>query len=99
MQALAFGLTKVDAVLFTHSHADHIFGLDDLRRFNDLKQGDMKCFGRAATLEDIWRSFRSVFIPTKEGGGKPRLELVPIEEEQFSAEGVAVEAIPVWHGE
>jgi phosphoribosyl 1,2-cyclic phosphate phosphodiesterase len=97
-QAIRYHLTQVDAVLFTHSHADHIFGLDDVRRFNDLKQGEMRCHGRRDTLEDLRQSFRYVFTPTQEGGGKPRLDLVPIEEERFVVEGIAVEAIPVWHG-
>jgi phosphoribosyl 1,2-cyclic phosphate phosphodiesterase len=98
-QAIRYRLDRVDAVLFTHSHADHIFGLDDVRRFNDLKQGPMSCFGRRATLEDLRQSFRYVFMRTQEGGGKPRLDLVPIEEERFVAEGIPVDAIPVWHGE
>jgi phosphoribosyl 1,2-cyclic phosphate phosphodiesterase len=97
-QAIRYHLTHVDAVLFTHSHADHIFGLDDVRRFNDLKQGDMDCYGRRDTLEDLRQAFRYVFTATQEGGGKPRLNLVPIEAERFDAEGIAIEAIPVWHG-
>src|SRR5690606_25922391 len=39
MQALAHGVTRVDAILFTHSHADHILGLDEIRRFNVLQSG------------------------------------------------------------
>jgi phosphoribosyl 1,2-cyclic phosphate phosphodiesterase len=98
-QAIRFHLTHVDAVLFTHSHADHIFGLDDVRRFNDLKQGDMNCYGSRETLQDLENSFRYVFTPTQEGGGKPRLNLIPIEPGCFEADGVPVEAIPVWHGQ
>jgi phosphoribosyl 1,2-cyclic phosphate phosphodiesterase len=98
-QAIRYHLTHVDAVLFTHSHADHIFGLDDVRRFNDLKAGDMDCHGRRDTLADLKRSFWYAFHSTQEGGGKPKVRLRPIEEERFRVEGIAVEAIPVWHGE
>jgi phosphoribosyl 1,2-cyclic phosphate phosphodiesterase len=59
----------------------------------------MNCYGRPATLEDLRQSFRYVFMPTQEGGGKPRLNLIPITTDRFEAEGVVVEAIPVWHGE
>ena len=41
VQALAFGLDRVDAVFYTHTHADHIMGLDDLRRFNDLAKAEI----------------------------------------------------------
>src|SRR5262249_15242273 len=70
-----------------------------VRRFNELKQEDMNCYGRPETLQDIERSFQYVFVPTQEGGGKPRLSLIPIEEGRFEAGGVSVEAIPVWHGQ
>ena len=97
-QAIRFHLTRVDVVLFTHSHADHIFGLDDIRRFNDLQGGEMPCYGRAETLADIERAFRYVFTETQAGGGKPRLALHPVESGPFCAAGVAVEAIPILHG-
>jgi phosphoribosyl 1,2-cyclic phosphate phosphodiesterase len=84
--------------LFTHSHADHIFGLDDIRRFNDLQGGEMPCYGSSETLADIARSFRYVFEETQAGGGKPRLVLHAIEAGPFQAAGVGVEAIPILHG-
>ena len=49
-QALAAGLTKVDAVLFTHAHADHVCGFDDLRRFCDLRKGLIPCYGNATAM-------------------------------------------------
>jgi phosphoribosyl 1,2-cyclic phosphate phosphodiesterase len=74
-QALAHDIRRLDAVLYTHGHADHILGLDELRRFNALQRRPMACFGDAATLADIRRTFAYVFDPaTQMGGGVPRLE-------------------------
>src|ERR1051326_5991480 len=55
MQSLAVGLNRVDAVLFTHTHADHVMGLDDMRRFNDLADAEIPVYGDAETLKAIRR--------------------------------------------
>src|SRR5438270_12243154 len=75
LQALAFGVRRVDAVLYTHTHADHIFGLDDLRRFNDLSGEEIPVYGDAGTLDDIRRIYPYIFQETQVAGGKPRLSL------------------------
>ncbi len=98
-QVIRAHLTRLDAILYTHSHADHLFGLDDVRRFNDLQGDELPVFGSAATLEDVRRAYRYVFVPTQEGGGKPRLGLRPIRGDALEWRGVRVEAIPVFHGE
>jgi phosphoribosyl 1,2-cyclic phosphate phosphodiesterase len=97
MQALAFGLERVDAVLFTHTHADHVFGLDDLRRFNDLMRAEIPVYGDEATLADIRRVFPYIFTETPPAGGKPRLTLHPMPEE-FDLCGVHIQAFYVMHG-
>jgi phosphoribosyl 1,2-cyclic phosphate phosphodiesterase len=97
-QALAAGIERVDAVLFTHAHADHIYGLDDLRVFN-FRQGEpIPCFGPAEALAAIRRAFSYVFDGSEpEGGGKPQLALVPVRA-PFEAAGLPVTPVPVWHG-
>jgi phosphoribosyl 1,2-cyclic phosphate phosphodiesterase len=87
----------VDAVLFTHAHADHIFGLDDVRRFNDISGRVMPCYGSRETLDTIRRAFDYVFVPTQVGGGKPSLDLISIEA-TFDVDGVTVTPIPIFHG-
>lgn len=98
LQAVRSNIRRIDALLFTHSHADHIFGLDDVRRFNEMAGGELPVFGSEETLEDLRRAFRYVFIQTQLGGGKPQLALAPLPEGRLEWEGLQVEVIPVFHG-
>jgi len=59
-QVLDFGIERIDAVVFTHAHADHIFGFDDIRRFNTLKGGVIPAYGDSETLEDVQRIFNYI---------------------------------------
>ena len=56
-QALEYELRRVDALLFTHSHADHIFGLDDIRRFNTLQHAVIPAYATPQTSREIQRIF------------------------------------------
>ncbi len=97
-QALRFGVERVDAVLFTHAHADHIFGLDDLRIFNFRQRHAIPCYGSRETLAALRRVFAYVFEDGQEGGGKPQLELREVSA-PFDLMGQRVVPVPVWHGE
>ena len=69
-QALTHDIRRLDAILFTHGHADHILGLDETRRFTGVQGRPMPCYGDEATLLDIRRMFAYVFDPaTPRGGG------------------------------
>ena len=57
-------ITRVDAILFTHSHADHILGLDEVRRFNALQGAAIPCYANREALEAIRRQFSYVFEGT-----------------------------------
>lgn len=96
-QVLRHGVRNLEAVLYTHAHADHIFGFDDLRAFNFLTGRPIPCFGLEDTLERIRRTFAYAFEGPDEGGGKPQVSLHPITE-PFEILGAAIVPIPVWHG-
>lgn len=68
-------LRHLDAVLYTHSHADHIFGLDDIRAFNFLQHAEIPLYAQIDVLDDLRRIFQYCFITTQKGGGKPQLAL------------------------
>jgi phosphoribosyl 1,2-cyclic phosphate phosphodiesterase len=98
-QALTFNVRRVDAIIFTHGHADHIMGLDDVRRFNAIQQRPMPCFGDAATLNDLRRTFFYVFDPsTPRGGGVPQLELFRIVG-PFCVGRQEIVPVPIFHGQ
>jgi phosphoribosyl 1,2-cyclic phosphate phosphodiesterase len=69
MQALAHGVSRVDAILFTHSHADHVMGLDDSRRFSQMQKGAIACYADARTAESLRKTFHYAFDPAAEQGG------------------------------
>jgi phosphoribosyl 1,2-cyclic phosphate phosphodiesterase len=98
LQALAAGLDRVDAVLFTHAHADHTGGFDDLRRFNELAGAHLPVYAEAETaamLKDRFAyAFEDVF-PFY--GGKPDLTLHVVDG-PFELFGQTVVPIPVPHG-
>jgi phosphoribosyl 1,2-cyclic phosphate phosphodiesterase len=97
-QALTHGITRVDAIFFTHGHADHILGLDDVRRFNHVMRQPMPVFGDDTTLEDIRTMFSYVFNPnTPKGGGIPHLELFTIAG-PFCFGRQEIIPVPIWHG-
>ncbi|HEY3284106.1 MAG TPA: MBL fold metallo-hydrolase [Armatimonadota bacterium] len=98
LQSLAAGIERIDAVLFTHSHADHVFGLDDVRRFNHLQKQEMPVYADERTLEDLRRVYRYVFVDTQAGGGKPQLALNAVRPE-FRVGSVPVRSFTVMHGE
>lgn len=96
-QALTFDVRRIDAVLITHTHADHIFGLDELRCFNALQGAPIPVYGTPDVLDDIQRIFRYIFVPTQYGGGKPNLLLEPVPS-RWTLFGMQMQAIPVLHG-
>ena len=97
-QALTYGIRRVDAVLITHSHADHIMGLDDVRRFNHVQGGSLPFFATAAAWDTLRKTFFYVFdgIP-RLGGGVPLIEPRVIDG-PFAVRGVTVIPVPLLHG-
>lgn len=99
LQCLTQGINAVDAVLFTHHHADHVTGLDDVRRFNWLMKRPMSCYGTTRTLEAIRRMFAYAFEPAADSPHRrPELRLEPIGEDSFRVGEATIVPIPLMHG-
>ena len=97
-QALDRNIRRVDAILFTHSHADHVMGLDDVRRFNQMQNAAIPCYASAETVASLRKMFAYVFDPPKQiGGGLPQLVLHEIAG-PWSIEDVRIVPVPLWHG-
>jgi phosphoribosyl 1,2-cyclic phosphate phosphodiesterase len=96
-QALEYGVTRVDAILFTHCHADHIMGLDEVRRFNQLQGAAIPCYGGGRTMGEIRRTFRYIFESSEEGGGIPKIHLFTLGG-PFSLGRQEVVPVPILHG-
>jgi phosphoribosyl 1,2-cyclic phosphate phosphodiesterase len=97
-QALAFDITRVDAILMTHSHADHVMGMDEVRRFNVLNHGAIPVHASAATGRELRRIFKYVFEPpSQKGGGIPQVVLHDIEG-PFRVGALTVQPVPLLHG-
>lgn len=96
-QVLAAGVRRIDAVLFTHEHADHTAGLDELRSFNELQQQHIPVFAAPRTAAELRQRFSYAFqdlFPFY--GAKPDLTLHEIDG-PFDA-GIEVTPVPVLHG-
>lgn len=98
-QALANGLERVDAVLYTHAHADHIHGIDDLRAFNLAAGGNaIPCYGKKETIDRIRSIFEYIFTADGRDGWKPNLTTTEVSSD-FMAGETAVSPVEVMHGE
>lgn len=95
-QMLRANLKKLDAVLFTHPHKDHIAGLDDVRAFNYFQQKPMDIYSNSLTEEAIKREFAYAFSD-KKYPGIPSLNLITIDESPFYIGDIPVIPILVWH--
>jgi phosphoribosyl 1,2-cyclic phosphate phosphodiesterase len=98
-QLLRSNLSSVSAVLWTHTHNDHIIGLDDIRPLCD-QSGYIDGYGSEATLTHLKKVFDYIFIPGREHGGFPRMnERVIAPFESFSVGDIKVTPIPIMHGQ
>ena len=99
-QALRAGIRHLDAVLITHCHVDHVFGLDDIRPLN-FRYGAMGVYANNVAWTDLRRIFKYIFEPTHFGGGLP--QLIPHTVESLApfciGEDLEITPIEVIHGE
>jgi len=99
LAALATGLVHVDALVFTHAHADHTAGLDDMRAFNAMQQAVIPTYASAATAMSLHTRFAYIFDepPLPFFGGKPQLSLHTITA-PFTVHGHVITPVLVPHG-
>lgn len=99
LQLLQYPIPRLDFVLFTHSHSDHMMGLDDIRPFNFFQRQSIPVYANAPTAKAIRRAFSYIWDDRAQiGGGKPQIDLVEIDG-RFMAEGIEIVPVPVRHGE
>jgi phosphoribosyl 1,2-cyclic phosphate phosphodiesterase len=96
-QLLREAVRHIDAVLYTHVHADHLHGIDDLRVFTRRNRPALPLYGSIATLEQIRHNFSYIFEPVAEPGFVPQLTTCPAEN-SFSLYGLTIIPIPLRHG-
>ncbi|PJJ75141.1 phosphoribosyl 1,2-cyclic phosphate phosphodiesterase [Thermoflavifilum aggregans] len=96
MQMLQARVRHLDAVLITHSHKDHIAGMDDVRAFNYFQQSPIDIYATHAAQEVITREFAYAFAEVKYPG-VPDIRLNTVDEQPFDVKGVEVIPIRVWH--
>ncbi len=96
LQALAAGISRVDGVFFTHAHADHIHGLDDLRPLSHKKP--ITVYADIRTRKEIETRFSYIFSHQGQGGGVPQIQLNTIEKEPVSCCGLELVPVPLLHG-
>lgn len=98
-QCLTHNITQVNGVLYTHHHADHVHGIDELRSFNFFNRTVIPCYGNEMTLEAIQKNFSYIFNGKKPtGGGVPKLDMIPLNGEAFSLGGTQVTPVDIHHG-
>lgn len=100
-QALREGFHTVDAILFTHAHADHTHGIDDTRSFTYHKKGALRCYGTQATMDEIAERFSYAFHAPVEGQRwyRPSLEVQVIEDyERFTIGNMEIQSFFQHHG-
>jgi len=98
-QCLVNNITNINHVLYTHHHADHVHGIDELRSFNFFNNTVIPCYGNNNTIKEIKKNFNYIFNGTTQvGGGLPNLTLHTINGEVFTLGEVCITPLNIIHG-
>ncbi len=97
LQVLKNNILWIDGILITHSHQDHIGGLDDTRLINSIMKRKIEVYGTGLSLKEIRKRFDYIFKNTQVGGGKPQINLNFVRKDFFIKEQKII-PIPILHG-
>ncbi len=95
-QMLREKIRKIDALLFTHHHKDHVAGLDDIRSFYFRQKSEIPVFANTQTIDRLKAEFPYVFNPGNYGGA-PKINVHEIGYEIFDFGGICIQPVPVKH--
>lgn len=96
LQLLKNDITDIDIVLFTHAHADHIMGFDDLRAINRINKADIPCYGNKETLDALKRKFTYIFKDHHCKFAVPSVKLIEIKD-GLEFNNLKITSLPVKH--
>lgn len=97
-QALKFKISHIDSILFTHEHADHLHGIDDIRAYQTKSSNPIQCFGPKSLCQNLVKRFPYMFENIVIGGGVPKIVLNPVDK-IFKIKDIEFEPILVEHGQ
>jgi len=98
-QMLAYNVMRVDAIVYTHHHFDHIGGFDDIRPYNFTSNTKMPIYALERTAQVLQSTFPYAFEkPEQLGGGVPEVQMNVIDNENFSIHEITFVPIPIYHG-
>ncbi|OWZ84525.1 MBL fold metallo-hydrolase [Natranaerobius trueperi] len=97
LQAINNSINHIDGVLFTHQHADHVHGFDDLRRFNEMQRKQIPCYANQDTVYGLKNMYDYVFRGGDLYASSPQVSLRPISGD-FCFKNIIIEPIPILHG-
>ncbi len=98
-QCLLYGIREIDTVLYTHHHADHVHGIDELRSFNLFNETVLPVYGNAQTLRHLNINFSYIFGEAEQiGGGLPKLTPIILEDKTYHFGDIPVTPLDIQHG-
>jgi phosphoribosyl 1,2-cyclic phosphate phosphodiesterase len=95
-QAIRGGIDKIDAVFYTHTHADHLHGIDDLRQLS--LRAPIPVYASPSNLAEIQTRFSYIFRESRYPDSKPRILPIPFRDSPIELDGLIVRPIPLLHG-
>ncbi len=100
LQCIANNIKQIDAVLFTHTHADHVVGLDDIRRFCAIKASKIKCYSYAKAIRTLKQMFSYAFVDIGQNySERPKLDAQIIDpNSDFNINKTRITPLELYHG-